>query len=98
MKASRLAQKIFVCRRRVAGVWRATRAAPDCTRVRREVVRLYQLGIAACLTRQFLRLVDVDEDVLTQGLSDAALSADSPAPPAMLGVTDVPSFHASFNS
>ena len=66
--------------------------------MRREVVRLYQFGIAACFTRQFLRLVDVDDDVLAQGLSDAALSACSPALPAMLGATDVPSFHASFSS
>ncbi|ALX10048.1 hypothetical protein P350_00025 [Burkholderia cepacia JBK9] len=51
----RSAQKKRVGRRRLAGWWRATRAAPDCTCIRRVVVRLYQTGVAACFTRQLRR-------------------------------------------
>src|SRR5260370_20062466 len=51
-------QKNRVGRRSVSGVCLATRAAPDWTRVLRNVVRLYQFGMAVCLTLQFLRVPD----------------------------------------
>jgi hypothetical protein len=78
----------------VAGVCRATRAAPDCTRVRRAVARLYQVGMAVCLTRQFLRLGPAGGVLIGHD----ELPTSSSAPPAMLGYTDVPLFHASFSS
>lgn len=76
---------------------RATRAAPDCTRVRRRLARLYQVGVALCWTRQVLRL-GAAAGVLTGhevalALPLAPLPASSSAPPAMLGDTDVPLFH-----
>ena len=97
-------QKKRVGRRRLTGVCRATRAAPDCTRVRRNVARLYQFGVAVCFTRQFLRFgaaaSGLRQNVPFDVAVESALSVIrlSVAPPAILGDTDVPCVHASFSS
>src|SRR5215468_9883008 len=70
-------QKKRVGRRRLTGVCRATRAAPDCTRVRRETARLYQVGVAVCLTRQFLRFGAALVLTPRHEVPSAAAAADS---------------------